>query len=141
MRLRENIGVNIAMIKRGEHHTILAPSRFERIYPDDKLWVIGTDDQLEQLKRYIEPTTDSTEDGARDVVLKKLTIIEQSQLTGKSIRESGIREQTNGLIVGIERKGRRLLNPESTMVFELSDKVWIVGDEELINNFQHQYNN
>ncbi len=141
MRLRENIGVNIAMIKRGEHHTILAPSRFERIYPDDKLWVIGTDDQLEQLKRYIEPTIDKSGDVPHDVVLKKLTIIDQSQLTGKSIRESGIREQTNGLIVGIERKGRRLLNPESTMVFELSDKVWIVGDEELINNFQHQYNN
>jgi CPA2 family monovalent cation:H+ antiporter-2 len=35
-----------------------------------------------------------------------------------------------GLVVGIERKGRRILNPESTEVIEKDDLLWIVGDEK-----------
>jgi CPA2 family monovalent cation:H+ antiporter-2 len=69
-------------------------------------------------------------------VLKKIRVTESMYLLGQSIRESGIREKTNGLVVGIERGGRRVLNPESTTVFENNDKVWIVGDAELIDSLQ-----
>ncbi|OSZ82841.1 sodium:proton antiporter [Chitinophagaceae bacterium IBVUCB1] len=134
MQIRERFGINIAMIKRGELHTIPAPGRHERLYPGDKLFVIGTDEQLEAFKKYIEPANGQSlaaQDG-KEVVLKKLTIGETSALLGQSIRDSGIREKTNGLVVGIERNGQRILNPESTMVFETGDKVWIVGDAELI---------
>ncbi len=134
MQIREQFGINIAMIKRGDLHTIPAPGRYERLYPGDKMFVIGTDEQLEAFKKFIEPENGlslAVQD-KKDIVLKKLTINESSALLGHSIRDSGIREKTNGLIVGIERDGRRILNPESYTVFEVGDKVWIVGDAELI---------
>jgi monovalent cation:H+ antiporter-2, CPA2 family len=135
MQIRERFGVNIAMIKRGELHTIPAPGRYERLYPGDKLFVIGTDEQLEAFKKYIEPENGQSlvAQETREVVLKKLVLNESSVLLGQTIRNSGIREKTNGLIVGIERDGKRILNPESNTMFEDGDKVWIVGDSQLIN--------
>jgi monovalent cation:H+ antiporter-2, CPA2 family len=136
MQTREQFGVNIAMIKRGDLHTIPAPGRYERLYPGDKLFVIGTDEQLEAFKKYIEPASRQSlsANENNEVVLKKLTLEDDSPLLGRSIRESGIREMTNGLIVGIERDGKRILNPESHTIFEQGDKVWIVGDAALISN-------
>lgn len=134
MQIRERFGVNIAMVKRGDLHTIPAPGRYERLYPGDKMFVIGTDEQLEAFKKYLEPENGQSlvAQETREVVLKKLTLEENSELLGQTIRNSGIREKTNGLIVGIERDGTRILNPESNTIFATGDRVWIVGDAELI---------
>lgn len=134
MQIREKLGVNIAMIKRGEHHTIPAPSRYERLYPGDKLFVIGTDEQLEQFRQYIEPPNGKLPEmqDTNEVVLKKLPVEAGSVWEGQTIRESGIREKTKGLVVGIERGNNRILNPESATVFEAGDKIWVVGDARLI---------
>ena len=51
---------------------------------------------------------------------------------GKSIRESDIRNHVKGLIIGIERDGQRILNPDSNLKFELNDTLWIVGDKKLV---------
>lgn len=129
---REQFGVNIAMIRRGAQFVISAPSRDERIYPEDKLFVIGTDEQLEQFKAYLQPDNTAPATDHEDVVLKKFIVTAASSLLGKNIRESNVREITNGIVVGIERGRHRILNPESSLVFENGDKVWIVGDRKKI---------
>jgi CPA2 family monovalent cation:H+ antiporter-2 len=133
MGLRERLGINIAMIKRSDY-IISAPSRYEKVYPGDKLFVIGTDEQLEQFSKHIEPLNGKTPEASapKEVVLKRMVISAESVFRGQTIRESGIREKTSGLIVGIERDGRRILNPESTTMFAEGDTVWIVGDKYLI---------
>jgi CPA2 family monovalent cation:H+ antiporter-2 len=35
-------------------------------------------------------------------------------------------------VVGIERNGQRIINPESDLSFEENDKVWLVGNEKRI---------
>ena len=136
MGLRERLGVNIAMIKRGEHYVISAPSRHERIYPGDEVFVIGTDEQLDQFKKHIDPVNreivEERQTGAESVVLKKIKVLEGSFLQNKNIHESGIREITNGLVVGVERLNRRILNPESNFILKEGDVLWIVGEERLI---------
>ncbi|MNL89483.1 TrkA-C domain protein [compost metagenome] len=39
------------------------------------------------------------------------------------------------MIVGLERNGERILNPDSSMVIENQDVLWIAGDKELIKEF------
>jgi CPA2 family monovalent cation:H+ antiporter-2 len=39
------------------------------------------------------------------------------------------------LVVGIERNGKRLLNPESNIVLEKNDILWIVGSKKINGNF------
>lgn len=130
---REQFGVNIAMIRRGEHFNISAPGREERLYPEDKLFVIGTDEQLEHFKAFLLPEdTNPVSVEQEEVVLKKFIVTAASSLLGKNIRESNVRETTNGIVVGVERGRRRILNPESSLVFENGDKIWIVGDRKKI---------
>lgn len=133
LRWREQIGVNIAMIKRGQM-TIVLPQRTERIFPCDKLYVICTDLQATRLNALLRPDKkQSAKYRATEMELDKFTIEADSPFLGKTIRNSGLRSSTNGLVVGIERKGMRMLNPDSTVVFEMGDVVWIVGEKKLLD--------
>ncbi len=135
-QLREQFGINIAMILRGETKIPL-PNRDEIIYPLDKIAVIGTDDQLLNFKTRLEEAADMT--ATREVVSDAIDLIPfvvkpGFPFIGLSIRESSIREKTKGLIVGIERNGERILNPDSAMIFQLDDTVWIVGNKKRIKS-------
>ncbi len=132
---RENFGINIAYIERGSI-TITAPARTDVLYPFDKIAVIGTDVQLEQFRIVLETATLPGQNGNEEITLNKFIVDEHTALRGKTIRASGIREMTNGVVVGIERGGRRILNPDSTTVFEWDDVVWIVGDRKKIENLK-----
>lgn len=132
LKWREHIGVNVAMIKRGQL-TIATPQRNDRIFPGDKLFIICTDAQEKKMNAILRPDKKLVEKQEEvDVQLDKFTIEHDSAFIGKSIRNSGIRTATRGLVVGIERNGQRLLNPESDMVFEEGDVVWIVGEKKLV---------
>lgn len=133
LQIREKFGINIAMIGRGSR-TITAPGRDERLYPNDTLSVIGTDAQLETFGAYMKPDRIETNilPHEEEISLQQVIIKSNSPLFGKTIRESGIREQSRSLVAGIERDGERILNPESSMVFEKGDIVWLVGNERLI---------
>jgi len=133
LKIREQYGVNIAMIERGKIN-ISTPSRDERLYPYDKLLIIGTDDQLANIKPLFEGIVDETlvSIPMEDMSLQKIVINSKSSVFGQTIRNSGIREQTQGLVVGIERSGERILNPDSNLIFENGDIVWIVGNNKKI---------
>ena len=132
---RENFGINIADIERVSI-TNTAPARTDVLYPFDKIAVIGTDVQLEQFRIVLETATLPGQNGNEEITLNKFIVDEHTALRGKTIRASGIREMTNGVVVGIERGGRRILNPDSTTVFEWDDVVWIVGDRKKIENLK-----
>jgi CPA2 family monovalent cation:H+ antiporter-2 len=132
LRIREKMGVNVAFIKRGEI-TINVPSRNERLFPGDEICVIGTDTQVKKFQKYLdqnemEPPENNEE---TDIVLKHLELKNETFI-GKSIRQSQIREKTNGLVVGIERNGKRILNPDSHLILEKADILWVVGDKKLM---------
>ncbi|WP_219226710.1 cation:proton antiporter [Pedobacter antarcticus] len=134
LAVREKYGVNIAMIERG-HRMIPTPGRDERLYPNDKVMLIGTDDQLAAITELFKGTTDENQETSfpkKDMTLQKIVITSSSPVYNQSIRESGIREKTQGLVVGIERNGVRILNPDSNLVFENEDIVWIVGNTKKI---------
>lgn len=59
------------------------------------------------------------------------------EFIGKSIRQSQLREKTNGLVVGIERKGSRTLNPDTNLVLNEDDILWIVGDRKKLEDLTH----
>jgi len=133
LKWREYIGVNVAMIRRGQL-TITTPQKDDRIFPCDKLYIICTDAQEKKMNAILRPDKkimDQQKDA--EVELDKFTIEHDSPFLNKTIRASGIRTRTNGLVVGIERNGQRILNPESTTLFEEGDVVWIVGEKKLID--------
>lgn len=135
LTIRELFGINIASIRRGEV-LINIPIRTERLFPGDEISVIGTDDQVKDFKNYLDKNEiDVPEEVEQtEIILQKLEL-KNRVCIGKSIRESQIREKTHGIIVGIERNGKRILNPESHLVLEDSDILWIAGEKKKIAEF------
>ena len=132
LQWREQFGINVAFIERG-NQILYAPARNERVYPYDMIGVIGTDQQLLEFGKIIEENTETVDITVKEnVELEHIVVDEYTRLKGQTIRGSGIREKTNGLVVGIERQGERLLNPSSDTIFEWDDVVWIVGERKKI---------
>lgn len=137
LAIREKFGANIALIKRGKQQ-YAAPGKDERLYPGDIVTVIGTDEQITQLNRFLEEADSSIEEKlmpAHDIVLRRYLVKKESLLCSKSIREAGIREQSQGMILGIERAGKRILNPESTTVLQEGDIIWVAGSDKKLAAF------
>lgn len=134
--IKEKFGVTVALIERG-HKKIIAPSRDEFLFPYDRLFLIGTDEQLAKAQKTIEVKEEHINLDSLEVYgLESLTLTENSSYCGKSIRDCGLREHVNGLIVGLERSGKRILSPDSSIELQPDDLVWIVGDRVKIRSLK-----
>lgn len=135
LKIREQFGINIASIRRGDV-LINIPIRTERLFPGDEISIIGTDDQVKEFKIYLDKNEIDVPEKVEqtDIILQKLEL-KNRVCIGKTIRESQIREKTHGIIVGVERNGKRILNPESHLVLEDSDILWIAGEKKRIAEF------
>jgi CPA2 family monovalent cation:H+ antiporter-2 len=137
LQLREQMGINISSIKRGEI-VINIPQKNERLFPGDEICVIGTDTQVKEFKHYLDHHETEVPDAnvEPEIVLRQIELKNESYI-GKSIKDSKLREKTSGLVVGIEKKGKRILNPESDILLEKDDILWIVGNKKLLADLVH----
>jgi CPA2 family monovalent cation:H+ antiporter-2 len=138
-KFRSITGATVAMIDRGRRR-IFAPSRSERLLPNDELFLIGTDEQIAAARKLIQPEApDVTVAHDELFSLESVLISEDSPYARKSIRELGIGEQFGGMIVGIERRDQRLLNPESATIIEPGDVIWVFGHRDRIRRLSQDY--
>lgn len=126
-------GVHVASIIRGAHR-INIPGGGNRIFPNDKLQVIGTDEQLSafssQLEKVAKGHTDEDFE-EHEMYLKQFVVSRKSPFCGRTIRESGIRNKYHCLVVGIESADdSKLRQPEVSFTLQKGDVVWVVGEEE-----------
>jgi CPA2 family monovalent cation:H+ antiporter-2 len=136
LAIRERFGINVVLIERGSR-VIQLPPPTEVLYPGDRIEVIGTDDQLDEFTRYVEISSTGEIYIAHEdnIVLERIEVRQEYVIAGKSIRNSMIREKTHGMVVGLERNGQRILNPDSSMIIENSDVLWIAGEKQLIKDY------
>ncbi|MFC4261719.1 cation:proton antiporter [Ferruginibacter yonginensis] len=128
--LREKFGINIAMIERGKT-VIVTPTKYTVIYPNDKLTVIGTDEQLKVFRLFMQTEASTIKPSVhkkQQITLKQLMLQPSSKFVDTTIQASHIRELSKGIVVGVERDGERILNPTSSFILKAYDTVWIVGN-------------
>lgn len=124
--------VTVVAIFRGQT-CINIPGGKERLFPQDRIQVIGSDEQLsrfaDKLNAMTMPVVDSDLTQS-EVCLKQFVVDEDSPFNGKTIRESGIRDHYKCVVVGVERGITSLRNPDADTVFVTGDLVWVVGEKE-----------
>jgi CPA2 family monovalent cation:H+ antiporter-2 len=133
--LRNSYGVNIVAIQRGAETTV-APLPSQQLFPYDELLVLASDEAVTTASAFIaEPRLCAAEEpGIFRYELQRVLVDEYSHLRpGVSIRESGVREQHSSIVVGVERKGVRITNPDSDLKLEAGDVVWIVGTGDALS--------
>lgn len=135
-KFRSRTGATVAMIDRGRRR-IFAPGRLERLLPNDELYLIGTEEQIAAAQKLLqteEPGSPPTHDDLFS--LESLVVQPGSRFANRSIREIGAGAEFGGLVVGIERGGKRLLNPESSVQLQPGDLVWVFGNTNRIHDMQ-----
>lgn len=131
-RFRTTTGATIAMIIRGSRR-IFAPGRAEKILPNDQLFLIGTDEQLSAAQELVEVQSSYSPSSYDELFnLDSVYINEKSRFANQSIKDIGIGESLGVLIVGIERKMERILNPESHTILLPGDLLWVFGHNDQI---------
>lgn len=139
LRLRNRYGVHVSSILRGRQR-INIPGGSTVIFPGDRIQAIGDDEQLhafgEGLRRELVP--EDAEIEKREMKLRQIILRESSPFIGKSLRESGIRDQYNCMVVGVEegQKNLTLINPKRK--FEPGDTLWVVGEQLAIDELTQQ---
>lgn len=134
LKIRENFGISIALIERGELF-IAAPGRDEKLFPNDRIAMIGSDEKLEFFTNFLKIKKTSTlSNQISNYILHKIHVTDKLSIAYKSIRKSEIREKTEGLVAGVERHGEKILNPDSNLVLLPGDIIWIVSDASKLEN-------
>ncbi|MEO8253398.1 MAG: cation:proton antiporter [Flavobacterium sp.] len=132
IKMRELMGINITYIKRGEI-VIQIPNKNERLFPGDEICVIGTDAQVKEFSNFLTQNEVEIPNKVINQTILRQIELKNQEFIGVTIGQSKLRERTHGLLVGIERKGQRILNPESNIILEKNDVLWLVGDKTLMN--------
>ena len=134
LNFRKKCNVNVVTIIRGTKR-INIPGGEERLYPFDKLIVVGTDKDLNLFKLYIEERYKKAQteiEETHSVNIEQFTVMENSKLIGRTIQESNIRDKFDCLVIGIEREETSIKNPLPSTTLEKGDIIWIVGEHQKV---------
>ncbi len=138
----QHFGVNVIKLVRGKKQQNMppadaVPSRGEMVY------VLGEREKLRLLRQSLGledrevPTIRAfiaaQDDGDHDLYSYALDIQKGSALEGSSIRDSGIRENYDCLVLGLQRENLPLAQPDINMVMQSGDLVWILGTGSMAN--------
>lgn len=123
--------IMVVAIFRGQY-CINIPGGKERLFPQDRIQVIGSDEQLSRFSHKLSAMTMpvfTSDLSQSEVCLRQFIVDEDSPFNGWTIRESGIRDKHKCVVVGVERGATSLRNPDADTVFMTGDLVWVVGEE------------
>ena len=131
LKLRNRFGVHISSILRGSQR-INIPNGGTILFPGDKLQAIGDDEQLTKLskamKAELQPTITDIE--KHEMKLRSFTISKTSPFIGKTLKDSGIRDEYNCMVVGVDEGQKNLTLITPSRCLQAGDVLWVVGEEK-----------
>ena len=130
LKLRNRFGVHISSILRGSKH-INIPNGGTILFPGDKLQAIGNDEQLTKLSKAInaELQLEVTNIEKHEMKLRSFTISKTSPFIGKTLKDSGIRDEYNCMVVGVDEGQKNLTLITPSRCLQAGDILWVVGEE------------
>ena len=133
LQFRNRFGVHISSILRGRQR-INIPNGSNVIFPNDKIQIIGNDDQLRAFGEALkgEQVAEDPDIEKREMKLRQLILTAASPFIGKTLRESGIRDRYNCMVIGVEEGQENLALIDPARRFEQGDIIWVVGEESAL---------
>ena len=132
LNLGKRFGIQVVSLLRGGLR-INIPKGSDRIFPQDRIQVIGSDSDLEEFGKHLKASAIDLEDDryhSGETVLKCVPVTGISPFLGLTLRDSGIRDRYHCLVAGVEKADGTLHSPAATLPFEEGDILWIVGEKE-----------
>ena len=126
----QRFGVHVVSILRGRKR-INIPRANDRIFPGDRIQLIGTDHEMEEFSAEIaRASVPVDEDQIQDseMVLRHFPVSATCPFIGKSIRDCGIRDRYRCLVAGVEDSDGEIRIPNTAKPFSEGDVIWVVGE-------------
>lgn len=129
--------VSVIKVIRGKRHYNM-PSGDMVLRRGDRLLIMGKPEdlrsfrlslgredtpELDTLRQFIERQTDET----TDVYVYALPVKRDSALQGKSIKDSGLKDNYDCMVLGVQRNKLPILQPDVNMTIQTDDLVWVLG--------------
>ena len=134
----KRFGIHVVSILRGGLR-INIPKASDRIFPQDRIQVIGSDSDLEAFGNQLSSSAIDLEDEryqSGEMILRCVPVTTASSFLGKTIRNAGIREHYHCLVAGVEKQDGQLHTPNAAIPFEDGDVLWIVGEKKDVETMQ-----
>ena len=128
---RDNYNVSVVSVERGKQLFELPKSDFQ-LFPYDKITFVGHEDHLRLLVSKVEAFDDALiqEHEESEVDLYNVRVRPNSPYVGVALKDSGLAENFEAMIIAIERDGHFILNPSARIAFQPADLVWFVAQKE-----------
>ena len=133
----KRFGVNVIKIIRGKRH-INIPSGDAALHSGDTVYILGEPAELRNLCLDLgiaEPAELPTlrefiaaEDSDPDALYSyAISVDKGSELAGKTVRGSGIRDNYDCMVLGLQRSRLPIAQPDVNMQIQNGDLVWVLG--------------
>ena len=136
-----HFSVNVIQVIRN-HKVRNMPSGTLELREGDLLVLVGKAEDLRSLRlslgmqEYEElPTlrayTENQADSPYAVFAYAIKVRKDSELAGKSIRSSALREKYDCMVLGLQRQNLPILQPDINMTIQPDDYIWILGSRRM----------
>ncbi len=136
LELRPKFGCTIVEIDR-QGFVIDRVRPNDTLFPGDRILMFGQSEQIDLATAFLntEADADTEEADFAEAVLDTLTVSNECGVLGRTLAEAGVYEETGVQIVGIERRGERILNPSGQERIEEGDRLLVMGSTLEIREF------
>jgi len=136
-----HFNVNVIKVVRGKRHLNMPSGNLE-LRLDDEIYLLGRPEELRSLRLAMNnagnpalPTLRdfiaAQNDEPSDVYSYAIPVRRDSALQGKSIRDSGLRERYDCMILGVQRARLPILQPDVNMTLQAGDRIWVLGSRRM----------
>ena len=132
LKFGQRFGIQVVSILRGGLR-INIPKATDRIFPQDRIQVIGSDSDLDEFGKQLTASAINLDDSrysSGEMLLRCVPVTGTSAFLGKTIRDAGIRNRYHCLVAGVEKEDGLLHTPDVSIPFEEGDILWIVGEKK-----------
>jgi len=121
LNLRRQFGIHVIAIYRGAK-VIISPHPQEKIRLYDKLFILGSDEQIDSFSQRLRINIYQEElELLNHFGLKTFLLDEKHPFVGLTINKAMEKINMEGILLGLERKGIRSIGPSRTTIFQKDD--------------------
>lgn len=135
LQIRSQFGCTVVEIDR-QGHAIIAPEPTQAVYSGDRLLLLGKPAQIDAAKSWLGQLMDVDQASGFDQARLEGVTVPAGPRVGGSLVGLQVQQQTGTLVVGIDRAGKRIVNPAGDQIIEEGDELLVLGTPEQVRRFK-----
>jgi len=137
LALRSRFGCTVVGIER-QGHMISLPAPDSILYPRDKVLLLGTAEQVDAAKRFLQTVSGTAIDLAEfdDIRMELMKLPRWSRAVGLTLFRLAPAHSHHVQIAGIHRNGTRIFTPRGEQKLEVGDEILALGTPEHLRDFK-----